>query len=76
MSSTIYELHGQVAVITMNNPPVNGLGSISAHIVEGLARRSRCKVRACADRKFRAFPAGGYPGVRLAQGDCRTNLNT
>ncbi len=39
MSSTIYELHGQVAVITMNNPPVNGLGfDLRRDIVEGLAR--------------------------------------
>ncbi len=39
MSSTIYELHGQVAVITMNNPPVNGLGfDLRRGIVEGLAR--------------------------------------
>jgi 3-hydroxyacyl-CoA dehydrogenase len=38
MSSTIYELHGQVAVITMNNPPVNGLGfDLRRGIVEGLA---------------------------------------
>ena len=39
MSSTIYELHGQVAVIAMNNPPVNGLGfELRRDIVEGLAR--------------------------------------
>ncbi len=39
MSSTIYELHGQVGVITMNNPPVNGLGfDLRRDIVEGLAR--------------------------------------
>jgi 3-hydroxyacyl-CoA dehydrogenase len=39
MSSTIYELHGHVAVITMNNPPVNGLGfDLRRDIVEGLAR--------------------------------------
>src|SRR3989442_3001168 len=39
MSSTIYELHGQVGVITMNNPPVNGLGiDLRRDIVGGLAR--------------------------------------
>jgi len=39
VSATIYELHGQVAVITMNNPPVNGLGfDLRRDIVEGLAR--------------------------------------
>ena len=39
MSTTIYELRGTVAVITMNNPPVNGLGfDLRRDIVEGLAR--------------------------------------
>src|SRR5256714_12969669 len=39
MSTTIYELRGAVAVITMNSPPVNGLGFDLRHgIVEGLAR--------------------------------------
>jgi 3-hydroxyacyl-CoA dehydrogenase len=39
MSSTTYELRGAVAVITMNNPPVNGLGfDLRQGIVEGLAR--------------------------------------
>src|SRR5260221_5819412 len=39
MSSTIYELRDTVAVITMDNPPVNGLGFDLRHdIVEGLAR--------------------------------------
>jgi 3-hydroxyacyl-CoA dehydrogenase len=39
MSSASFELHGQTAVITMNNPPVNGLGfDLRREIVEGLAR--------------------------------------
>jgi len=39
MSATIYELRGTVALITMDNPPVNGLGFDLRHdIVEGLAR--------------------------------------
>ena len=39
MSSAIYEVHGRSAVITMNNPPVNGLGfDLRREIVEGLAR--------------------------------------
>ncbi len=39
MSTTIYELRGAVAVIAMNNPPVNGLGfDLRRDIVEGLAR--------------------------------------
>ncbi len=39
MSSTSYEVHGNVAVISMNNPPVNGLGfELRRGIVEGLSR--------------------------------------
>ena len=39
MSGAIYELHGQTAVITMNNPPVNGLGfDLRRGIAEGLER--------------------------------------
>ena len=39
MSAAVYELRGQLAVITMNNPPVNGLGfDLRRGIVEGLAR--------------------------------------
>ncbi|HZT56880.1 MAG TPA: enoyl-CoA hydratase/isomerase family protein, partial [Burkholderiaceae bacterium] len=38
MSAT-YELHGPVAVITLNNPPVNGLGHATRlGIVQGLER--------------------------------------
>ena len=29
--SAEYEVHGDVAVITLNNPPVNGLGHATAH---------------------------------------------
>jgi len=39
LSSAIYEVRGRSAVITMNNPPVNGLGfDLRREIVEGLAR--------------------------------------
>ncbi|TXL67103.1 3-hydroxyacyl-CoA dehydrogenase NAD-binding domain-containing protein [Zeimonas arvi] len=39
MSQTQYATHGDVAVITMNNPPVNGLGhGLRTGIVEGLRR--------------------------------------
>src|SRR5256885_16423330 len=39
MSTATYELRGTVAVIAMNNPPVNGLGfDLRRDIVEGLAR--------------------------------------
>ncbi len=48
MSTVIYELRGAVAVIAMNNPPVNGLGfDLRRDIVEGL-------VRAEADANVRA----------------------
>ena len=34
-----YEVHGNIAVITMNNPPVNGLGFATRHaLAEGLER--------------------------------------
>lgn len=37
--SARYELHGSVAVITLDNPPVNGLGyETRKGITEGLAR--------------------------------------
>ena len=37
--SASYELHGPVAVITLNNPPVNGLGHASRlAVAEGLER--------------------------------------
>jgi len=37
MSSTEYKLHGRVAVISMNNPPVNGLGyELRRGIVDGI----------------------------------------
>ncbi len=38
MSSTAYQLHGAVAVITLDNPPVNGLGyDLRRHIVAGVS---------------------------------------
>jgi len=61
MSSTIYELHGAVAVITMNNPPVNGLGfDLRRDIVEGLARaEADAKVKAVVlIGSARAFSGG------------------
>jgi 3-hydroxyacyl-CoA dehydrogenase len=46
--STPYELHGNVAVITLNNPPVNGLShALRTRIVEGVEAAQRdAKVRA------------------------------
>src|SRR5450756_1094801 len=48
MSATAYELHGAVAVITMDNPPVNGL---SHALRRGL---SAAVARACEERMVRA----------------------
>ena len=39
MSTTQYELHGRVAVISMNNPPVNGLGyDVRRGLLDGIKR--------------------------------------
>src|ERR1035437_10011759 len=60
MSATAYELHGAVAVITMDNPPVNGL---SHALRRGL---SAAVGRACEERKVRAViligTANGFSG--------------
>ena len=37
--TTLYEVHGPVAVITLNNPPVNGLGHATrASIADNLQK--------------------------------------
>jgi 3-hydroxyacyl-CoA dehydrogenase len=65
MSSTIYELRGQVAVITMNNPPVNGLGfDLRRDIVEGLARAE-------ADANVKAVVLIGSPRAFSGGADIR-----
>jgi 3-hydroxyacyl-CoA dehydrogenase len=65
MSSAVYELHGPVAVITMNNPPVNGLGfDLRREIVEGLAR-------ADADAKVKALVLIGSPRAFSGGADIR-----
>ncbi|MEH3087457.1 MAG: 3-hydroxyacyl-CoA dehydrogenase NAD-binding domain-containing protein [Xylophilus ampelinus] len=56
--ATDYALHGSVAVITLNNPPVNGLGhALRSGIVESLDRaladpQVRAVVLAGSDRAF------------------------
>jgi 3-hydroxyacyl-CoA dehydrogenase len=41
MSTTEYKVHGNVAVITMDNPPVNGLGhDLRVGLMDGLTRAS------------------------------------
>src|SRR5206468_2873237 len=65
MSSTIYELRDTVAVITMNNPPVNGLGFDLRHdIVEGLARAE-------ADANVKAVVLIGSPRAFSGGADIR-----
>ena len=53
MSAAGYKLHGAVAVITLNNPPVNGLGhELRSGIVAGLEK-------ALADAKVKAIVITG-----------------
>src|SRR2546425_18940 len=80
MSSTIYELHGQVAVITMNNPPVNGLGfDLRRGIVEGLTRaEADANVKAVVlIGSARAFSAGAdIREFGSPRASAEPNLNT
>jgi 3-hydroxyacyl-CoA dehydrogenase len=65
LSSTIYEVRGQSAVITMNNPPVNGLGiDLRREIVEGLARAE-------ADANIKALVLIGSPRAFSGGADIR-----
>src|SRR5215470_1133174 len=65
MSSAVYELRGHTAVITMNNPPVNGLGlDLRREIIEGLARAE-------ADAKVRAVVLIGSPRAFSGGADIR-----
>jgi 3-hydroxyacyl-CoA dehydrogenase len=65
MSAAVYELHGQTAVVTMNNPPVNGLGfDLRREIVEGLARAE-------ADAKVKAVVLIGSPRAFSGGADIR-----
>src|SRR5215831_19266791 len=65
MSAAVYELNGQSAVITMSNPPVNGLGlDLRREIIEGLARAE-------ADAKVRAVVLIGSPRAFSGGADIR-----
>src|SRR5882672_4662436 len=65
MSSASFELHGQSAVVTMNNPPVNGLGfDLRREIVEGLARAE-------ADANVKALVLVGTPRAFSGGADIR-----
>ena len=61
MSSTAYQLHGAVAVITLDNPPVNGLGyDLRRHIVAGVteAQSDDCVLAIVLIGSDRAFSGG------------------
>jgi 3-hydroxyacyl-CoA dehydrogenase len=65
MSAAVFELHGQMAVISMNNPPVNGLGfDLRREIVEGLARAE-------ADPQVKAVVLIGSPRAFSGGADIR-----
>ena len=70
-----YEVHGDVAVITLNNPPVNGLGYDTRRgITDGLERaQADAAVKAIVHHRRRQGLLGRrrHPRVRLAQGDRR-----
>jgi len=58
MSSAHYQLHAH-AVITLDNPPVNGLGyDLRCGIVAASTRRRDPRSRPCPDRSDRAFSGG------------------
>ena len=80
MSAAVYELHGQTAVITMNNPPVNGLGfDLRREIVEGLARaEADAKVKAVVlIGSARAFSGGAdIREFGTPKSTAEPNLNT
>src|SRR5690349_1988550 len=65
MSAAVYELRGPTAVITLSNPPVNGLGfDLRRGIVEGLER-------ARADAKVKAVVLIGSPRAFSGGADIR-----
>ncbi len=65
-----YQVHGDVAVITLANPPVNGLGHATRKgITDGLARAN-------ADAAVKAIvvtgPAARSPAGRTSRNSART----
>ena len=74
MSAT-YEVRGDVAVITLNNPPVNGLGydTRARHRRRPRARERRRRRQGDRHHRRRARVLGRrrHPRVRLAEGDRR-----
>src|SRR2546427_3153955 len=80
MSTTTYELRGAVAVIAMDNPPVNGLGfDLRRGIVEGLTRaEADANVKAVVlIGSARAFSAGAdIREFGSPRASAEPNLNT
>ena len=71
-----YKVRGDVAVITLNNPPVNGLGyATRVGIADGLDKAQRRRGRQ-GDRDHRRrqglLGRRRHQGVRLAEGDRRS----
>ncbi len=65
MSTAEYQLHGETAVITLNNPPVNGLGfELRSRILAGLEQ-------AGADPKVKAVVLIGSPRAFSGGADIR-----
>ena len=67
-----YKVHGDVAVITMNNPPVNGLGLATRLGITSGLEHGQCGSRRQGHRHHRRrqglLRRRGHQGVRLAQG--------
>jgi 3-hydroxyacyl-CoA dehydrogenase len=66
-----YKVHGDIAVITLNNPPVNGLGyATRIGITTGWTRPMPMRPSRPSSSPARARPFGRrrHPRVRLAQG--------
>ena len=56
--SAKYEVRGNVAVITLDNPPVNGLGHDTRKgITDGLDRAQRLPATGTGEQQARRFPA-------------------
>ena len=70
-----YEVRGAIAVVTLNNPPVNGLGYDTRRgIADGIDKANADAGRQ-GHRHHRGrqglFGRRRHPRVRLAEGDCR-----
>jgi enoyl-CoA hydratase/carnithine racemase len=69
--SADYQKDGQIAVITLNNPPVNGLGLATRRaVVEGL-ERANAPARAGRFRAGRTSPSSVPIARRRSRTCCR-----